>query len=140
MPLGQPPQDEQRLDGFARPSVPGGEPAREPILKLFEPGDDPKGWDRASLRLNTHPLHPTPRLSQADLLLPKARNLFGLLAESLLLGAALAVLCYFPLLIASVLVPHLQNWVWGTMGVVGCGSALLALVSGWSVARKPEPY
>ena len=110
------------------------------MLKLFEAGDDPKGWDRASLRLNTHPLHPAPRLSQADFLLPEARNLLALLLDSLLLGAALAVLCYFPLLMASVMVPHLENWVWGTMGVVGCGSALLALVSGWSAGRNPEPY
>jgi hypothetical protein len=139
MPLGQPPQDEQDLAEFARPSVPSGEAAREPMRKLFDAGDDPKGWDRASLRLNTHPLHATPRLSQADFLLPKATETLKLLGESALLGGAFAVLCYFPLLIVSVIVPHFQNWVWGTMGAVGCGTALLTLVSAWA-GRNPQPY
>ena len=140
MPLGQPPQDEQSLDEFIRPTVPSGEAAREPMRKLFDAGEDPKGWDRASLRLNTHPLHAAPRLSQVDFLLPRTADTLRLVGDSVLLGGALAVLCYFPLLIVSVMVPHFQNWVWATMAVVGCATALLTFVSAWSLGRNPEPY
>jgi hypothetical protein len=140
MPLGQPPQDEQELDAFVRPTVPSGDAAREPMRKLFDPGDDPKGWDRASLRLNTHPLHPTPRLSQADFLLPRATDLAKLVGDALVLGTVMAVLCYFPLLIVNIMVEGNMNWVWATMAVVGGGTAGLVLISGLAAERDPEPY
>jgi hypothetical protein len=140
VPLGQPPQDEQDLDAFVRPSVPPGDPARQPLRKLFDPADDPKGWDRASLRLNTHPLHPVRRLSQTDFLLPSATNLLKLLGDSAIFGATLAVLSYFPLWMTDIMVQSdLSTWVWGTMATVAGGGAGLVLLAAWA-ERNPQPY
>ena len=140
MPLGTPPQDEQDLDAFVRPSVPGGDPARQPMRKMFDPGDDPKGWDRASLRLNTHPLHPVRRLTQSDFLLPRAGSLLKVLADGALLGTCLALLCYFPLLLVSFMVTaDISTWLYGTMATVAVGGLGLVLVSAWA-DRNAEPY
>jgi hypothetical protein len=140
MPLGTPPQDEQDLDVFVRPNVPGGDPARQPMRKLFDPGDDPKGWDRASLRLNTHPLHPVRRLKQTDFLLPRAGSFVRVLGDGALLGVSLALLCYFPLLLVSFMVEaDISAWLYGTMATVAAGGVALALFSAW-VDRNAEPY
>jgi hypothetical protein len=140
VPLGQPPQDEQQLDVLIRPSVPGGDPARQPMRKMFEPGDDPKGWDRASLRLNSHPLHPVRRLSQTDFLLPRATSLAKLLGDSVIFGAALAGLFYFPLLMVRMVVPKSTTWIVATVAAIGAAGALLVLVSAWIAERNRDLY
>jgi hypothetical protein len=141
MPLGQPPQDEQQLDELIRPSVPGDDPARQPMRKLFDPGDDPKGWDRASLRLNTHPLHPVKRLTQADFVLPKASTTLRLLGDSVAFGCALAGLAYFPLMLISMLIrSDISNWIWGTLATTAAGGAALVLISSLLLERHAEPY
>lgn len=140
MPLGTPPQDEQDLDAFVRPNTPGGDPARQPMRKLFDPGNDPEGWDRASLRLNTHPLHPVRRLEQTDFLLPRAGSLLRLLGDGALLGVCLALLCYFPLLLVSFMVEtDISAWMYGTMATVAAGGLVLVLFSAWA-ERNAEPY
>jgi hypothetical protein len=54
--------------------VPPDEALRDkPVSKLFEPPEDRKGWDRASVTLNTHPLHRSPRFGPDDLRLPQDR-------------------------------------------------------------------
>jgi hypothetical protein len=141
MPLGQPPQDEQDFDELIRPSVPGGDPARQPMRKLFDPGDDPKGWDRASLRLNTHPLHPVKRLTQADFILPKAESALRLAGDSVLFGGALAALCYFPLMLVSMMVEaDISTWIWVTLVATAAGGAVLVLVSAWRFERAADRY
>jgi hypothetical protein len=140
MPLGQPPQDEQDLDALVRPRVPGGDPARQPMRKLFDPGDDPKGWDRASLRLNTHPLHPVRRLSQTDFLLPRATSAAKLLGDAAIFGAVLAALAYFPLWMADIMVQSdLSTWIWATMASIAGAGASLVLFAAWA-ERNAEPY
>jgi hypothetical protein len=141
MPLGQPPQDEQQLDELIRPTVPGGDPAVQPMRKLFEPGDDPKGWDRASLRLNTHPLHPVKRLTQADFMLPKSGNLLRLAADGIVFGCALAALCYFPLMLISMMVSSdLTTFIYATLAAAAGGGAIFILVSSWYFERAAERY
>ena len=141
MPLGQPPQDEQQLDELIRPRVPGGDPAVQPMRKLFEPGDDPKGWDRASLRLNTHPLHPVKRLTQADFMLPKSGNLLRLAGDSIVFGCALAALCYFPLMLISMMVASdLTTFIYAAHAAAAGGGALFVLVSSWYFERAAERY
>jgi hypothetical protein len=141
MPLGQPPQDEQQLDELIRPKVPGGDPAAQPMRKLFDPGDDPKGWDRASLRLNTHPLHPVKRLTQADFILPKGGDALRLAGDSIVFGCALAGLCYFPLMLISMMISaDITTWIYGALAAAGAGGATLVLVSAWWFARAAERY
>jgi hypothetical protein len=141
MPLGQPPQDEQQLDELIRPSVPDGDPARQPLRKLFDPGDDPKGWDRASLRLNTHPLHPVKRLTQADFVLPKAGSALRLVGDSIIFGCALAALCYFPLMLISMMVTvDITGWIYAALAAAAGGGALLVLVSSWLFGRAAAQY
>jgi hypothetical protein len=141
MPLGQPPQDDQQFDMLVRPSVPeAGDPARQPLKKLFEPGDDPKGWDRASLRLNTHPLHPRRRLRQDDFVLPRGGDALKVLGDALVFGAVLAALSYFPLWLADVLVrTDIDAWVYGTMAAVAAAGMSLVVAAAWA-DRHAEPY
>jgi hypothetical protein len=140
MPLGTPPQDEQNLDAFARPAVAAGDPARQPMRKLFDAADDPKGWDRASLRLNTHPLHPVRRLTQSDFLLPRASTALRLVGDSVVLGGSLALLFYFPLLLVSFMVTaDISAWLYGAMGTIAAAGAALVVASAWA-DRNAEPY
>jgi hypothetical protein len=100
-----------------------------PVLGALDPGDDPKGWDRASIQLNTHPAHPLPRVTQRDLLIPSASHKLKLLGDSLVFGLVLGVLAYFPMWIADVLDPaNLRTWIWTTMLAAGVGGALFLFV------------
>jgi hypothetical protein len=141
MPLGQPPQDEQQLDELIRPAVPSGDPAVQPMRKLFDPGNDPKGWDRASLRLNTHPLHPVKRLTQADFILPKAGNALRLAGDSIVFGCSLAALCYFPLMLISMMISaDITTWIYAALVTAAAGGAALVLLSAWWFERIAENY
>lgn len=96
---------------------------------LTNSGSDPKGWDRASIMLKTHPLHRFPTISQVDLLLPSAADRLRLLGDSLVFGLCVALLCFFPLWMANVLaVGALGNWVWYTMVIAGAAGALFVYV------------
>lgn len=92
------------------------------------------GWKRASLELNTHPLHPFPSVTQEDLLLPSAADRLVLLGACLVCGAGLAVLwVYFPLfLVAVMLKTQLGALLWGPMlgMAIGGGVLLFAIASG----------
>lgn len=114
-----------------QPHTPPGPGDPEPLVRK---GEDPKGWDRASIAMNTHPLHRFPRVTQADLLVPPAGDRLRLLGDSAVFGACVALLCFFPLWVANVLaLGALGNWVWGTMlaaGVVGAVWLFLAAARG----------
>jgi hypothetical protein len=141
MPLGQPPQDDQQFDALTHPDVPLDEDAaRQPLKKLFEPGDDPKGWDRASLRLNTHPLHPRRRLEQKDFVLPKGGDTLKTLGDALVFGGVLAALSYFPLWMADILVAsNITDWIVGVMAAVALGGMSLVFLAAWA-ERQAGPY
>ena len=97
-----------------------------PASGFMEIGDDPKGWDRASISLRSHPLHPFPNVSQADLMLPSAANKVRLVADCLAIGAAFALLIYFPLMMIGFMSTSDQTgWILGTMLTVGVGTAIL---------------
>jgi hypothetical protein len=141
MPLGQPPQDDQQFDLLVRPSADTDEdPAQQPLRKMFEPGDDPKWWDRASLRLNTHPLHPRRRLEQKDFVLPRGGDRLKTLGDALVFGGVLAALSYCPLWIADVMVAaNLKDWIYGTMASVALAGMSLVYAASWA-ERHAEPY
>ena len=102
---------------------------------LFERGED--GWDRASVKLNTHPLHPFPDVKPADLLKPTAANKLKLAIDCLIVGVAMALLSYFPLLMISwTQTEDLSSWIYGTMATVGGGSALLLFVVAVTEERR----
>jgi hypothetical protein len=87
-------------------------------------GED--GWDRASITLKTHPLHPFPDVKPGDLIKPTAANKVRLVVDCLIVGVALALLSYFPLLmIAFTRDDDLSSWIYGTMVTIGSVSALL---------------
>jgi hypothetical protein len=91
---------------------------------LFEHGED--GWDRASVKLNTHPLHPFPDVKPTDLLKPTAANKVRLVVDCLIVGVAMALLSYFPLLMIAFTRPDdISSWIYGTMLTIGSVSALL---------------
>jgi hypothetical protein len=70
-----------------------------PTLGFMQQGEDPKGWDRASITLKTHPLHPMPNVTPQDLILPNALNKTRLVLDCLAIGGATAALVYFPLML-----------------------------------------
>jgi hypothetical protein len=88
---------------------------------------EPKGWDRASLDLNTHPLHPFPNVTRSDLMIPSAADRLALLAACLACGACIAVLwVYFPLFFIQIVADvELGAWVWISMVAAAAASGLL---------------
>jgi hypothetical protein len=91
---------------------------------LFERGED--GWDRASIKLKTHPLHPFRDVKPSDLLKPTAANKMRLVVDCLIVGVAMALLSYFPLLMIAFTRPDdISTWIYGTMLTIGSLSALL---------------
>ena len=70
---------------------------------VFDPEQAPKGWNRASLEMKTHPLHPAPKVKQRDLLLPMYADRLVLLGACLVCGICFSVLwVYFPELVVAV--------------------------------------
>jgi hypothetical protein len=86
----------------------------------------PKGWDRASFDLNTHPIHPIRDLTREDLMIPSAGGRLTLLAACLACGACLAVLwVYFPLFFVQIVADvDLGVWVWVSMVTVAATGGL----------------
>jgi hypothetical protein len=100
-----------------------------PEPDLFERREDPKGWDRASITVKTHPLHPFPRVTQADFIVPSASDWLRLVGDCLVFGACVGLISFFPLWIADVMASgRLANWVWGTMAVIGALGAVFLFV------------
>jgi hypothetical protein len=102
---------------------------------LTESGQDPRGWDRASIRLRTHPLHPMPDVSSSDFLLAYRPDPLKLAGDCAVVGGACAILVYFPLLlVAFTITVDIRAWIFGTMLAAGlAGAAYVA----WS-ARNPD--
>jgi hypothetical protein len=105
------------------------ERADPPVAGFMELGDEPKGWDRASISMKTHPLHAFPNVSQADFILPSAANKVRLVADCLTMGAAFALLIYFPLMMIGFMSTSDQTgWILGTMLTAGLGTAILVFI------------
>jgi hypothetical protein len=113
-------------------------PPNEPLVRsMYEPREDPKGWDRVSIAVKTHPLHPFPKTTAKDLLAPSASNRLRLVADSLLFGLSVAIFVFFPLLMADLLAGGAYaDWVWGTMLGAGVVSAVAIFL--WASASEPD--
>ena len=97
-----------------------------PVPEFMETGEDPKTWDRASIALNTHPLHPFPNVTQADFILPAAQNRVKLVADALAIGASMAALAYFPLMLVGFMSTRdMTDLIVGTLLTVALGTAAL---------------
>ena len=116
-------------DDLVRPHVdPGG-----PLERLFGAEDDRRGWGRATIRLLTHPLHRMPRITQADLLLPNGQNPLRLAGDCLVVGVAVGLLAFFPLLMVALAVTvDLRMWIVIAMGAVGLAAAVCVFFRAWS--------
>jgi hypothetical protein len=86
-------------DSFENLQAQSPEERLAPTLELMKKGQDPKGWDRASIQHRSHPLHPRPNVTPADLILPNALNKVRLVLDCLAIGGATAALLYFPLML-----------------------------------------
>jgi hypothetical protein len=109
--------------------VPPDEVLRDkPVSKLFEPPEDRKGWDRASLTLNTHPLHRSPRFGPDDLRLPRRTSRVKLAGDSVAITILICLAFMFPLWVASVIVDSDLRWAWVGVGAfaIACGALLFA--------------
>lgn len=90
-----------------------------------------KGWNRASLELNTHPLHRFPDVTRRDLLIPSSLDRLALLGACLVCGICLSVFWVFlPAFLITPFVGQLDGWLWGAMIVAGLGSALVLYTLG----------
>jgi len=116
-------------DDLVRPHVePDG-----PLERIFGAEGDRKGWGRVSIRLNTHPLHRMPRITQADLLLPNGQDPLRLAGDCLVMGALFAAIAYFPLLMVALTTTiDLRVWIVGGMGAAGVIAALYVFFRAWS--------
>ena len=116
-------------DELVRPHVePDG-----PLERIFGAEGDRKGWGRVSIRLNTHPLHRMPRITQADLLLPNGQNPLRLAGDCLVVGGLFAAIAYFPLLMVALTTTiDLRVWIAGGMGAAGVIAALYVFLRAWS--------
>jgi hypothetical protein len=92
--------------------------------------DDPKGWDRTSIATNSHPLHPWPRVTQADLILPSGDHLLKLAGDCVVFGTCMALLAFFPLWMMDVMANGAwANWVWGSMAAVAVVSGVTLFIA-----------
>jgi hypothetical protein len=109
----------------------------KPVAKLFEPRNDPKGWDRASITLNTHPLHREPRVTPGDLRLPRRSSRMKLAGDAVAITVLVSLAAVFPLWIAGVLIDSDLRWAWAAVGglALACGALLFA--RGVSDERRP---
>jgi hypothetical protein len=105
--------------------------------ELLERGKEPKGWDRASIQMNTHPLHPSPKVGPLDLIRPSATNRMRLVVDCFAVGVALALLVYFPLMMVSfTTTADLTGWIVGTMATIGGAAAVLLFFAALADERE----
>jgi hypothetical protein len=90
-----------------------------------------KGWNRASIEMKTHPLHPFPDVTRRDLLIPSSLDRLELLAVCLVCGICLSIFwVYLPAFLLTPLVGQLNGWLWAAMVVAALGSGLLLYALG----------
>jgi hypothetical protein len=100
------------------------EPLDQTIFEVFDKGEEPKTWDRASIKANTHPLHPFPKTKREDLTLPKRTDRWKLVGDCAVFGVAVLGLCAFPAYMASFFFEGSSLWLWLACFVVGVLSAV----------------
>jgi len=106
------------------------------VEALTQAGNEPKGWDRASIRLRTHPQHLFPKLSSKDFLLPERSDLLRLAGDCVVVGAAFAGLAFFPLLLVAFATPSDVPGFWWLLGGIGLVGGVYVFCRGWSPDRR----
>jgi len=107
--------------------------AEDSAEALVRAGEERRGWGRASIVVQTHPLHPEPPVSAGDFLLVPRQDPLRLAGDCAIVAVAFAVLAYFPLLlVAYTTTADLSAWIWGTMGVAGALGAAFVAVTAWA--------
>jgi hypothetical protein len=92
-----------------------------------------KGWNRASIVMKTHPLHPFPDVTRRDLLIPTSVDRVVLLGACLVCGICLSVFwVYLPAFLITPFVGQLDGWLWATMAVVALASTFVLYALGRS--------
>ena len=96
----------------------------------------PSRWNRLTLTARSHPLHPMPNVTQADLLLPAASDRLFLLGACLVCGICISVLwLYVPAFLITIVAGlGWGNWLWLSMTAVALASGLLI----FAIASKKE--
>jgi hypothetical protein len=90
-----------------------------------------KGWNRASLEMNTHPLHRFPDVTRRDLLIPSSLDRLALLGACLVCGICLSVFwVYLPAFLITPFVGQLDGWLWGAMLVTAVGATVVLYALG----------
>ena len=90
-----------------------------------------KGWERASLEMKTHPLHPFPDVTRRDLLIPSSLDRLVLLAACLVCGVCVSVFwVYLPAFLITPFVGQLDGWLWSAMAVVAVVSTVVLYALG----------
>lgn len=107
------------------------------VGKLFEPPKERKSWDRASITLNTHPLHRHSRFGPDDLRLPRRTSRLRLAGDAIAITFLVVLAFTFPLWVASVIVASDLRWEWAGVGLIAvfCGVMLFAR----GVAEEDRP-
>jgi hypothetical protein len=107
------------------------------VSKLFETPNDPKGWDRASVTMNTHPLHREPRFGPEDLTLPRRTSRLKLAGDAVAITVLTFLGFMFPLWVASIILKSDLRWAW----LVAVGIAVLCgvLLFGRGLADEARP-
>jgi protein-S-isoprenylcysteine O-methyltransferase Ste14 len=97
--------------------------------------DVAKGWERASIDLNTRPVRVQRDIRREDFLPPSNDRAVPLLAACLLCGVMLSVLyVFFPLLLISFAGIDLGAWLIGSVLAVALASAILLFV--WELRAR----
>jgi hypothetical protein len=109
----------------------------KPVGKLFEQPEDRKGWDRASITLNTHPLHREPRFGPEDLTLPRRTSRLKLAGDAIAIAFLTFLGAVFPLWVASVVLNRDLRWIWIGVGCVAVLCGLLLFARGLADEARP---
>ena len=97
----------------------------------------PKGWERASIGMNTRPNRVERDIRREDLLAPSGGRLATLFAECLLCGVLAAVLyVFFPLLLIAFVGFDLGPWLLGAVAVGAVATATALFV--WELRARQD--
>jgi hypothetical protein len=97
----------------------------------------PKGWDRASLEMNTRPIRVERDIRQEDLLAPAQEGIALLLAACLGCGVMISLLfVFFPLLLVTFAGVDLGGWLMGLVFAATVASGAFLFV--WELRSRRD--
>jgi hypothetical protein len=100
-----------------------------------------KGWDRASIVMKTHPLHPFPNVTRRDLLIPTSADRLVLLGACSVCGICLSVFwVYLPAFLITPFVGPLDGWLWAAMALVAIATTCVLYTLGRTEEEKAADW